>query len=135
MERLVAETTRFGLDLDGLGGRTFDALSGGMQQKLLAAMALATDCHVMVFDEPTANLDPAARTTFFEALAQRTPAPTVVLSSHRIEEIAGLVERVVGLVDGAVAFDGALDVFLSDPIRAAEAGIDTSNLLAFQRKA
>ena len=34
--------------------------------ELLASLALATDCAVMVFDEPTANLDPAARSTFFQ---------------------------------------------------------------------
>lgn len=134
-DRLVAEAGRFGLDLDLLGPRTFDALSGGMQQKLLACMALATECNVMVFDEPTANLDPASRAMFFEALARRTPAPTVVLSSHRIEEISGLVDRVVGLAEGAVAFDGGLEAFLANPEQAAAAGIDIANLVPFRRNA
>lgn len=133
--RLGEALSRFGLELGALSTLSFDALSGGMQQKLLAAMALASPCDVMVFDEPTANLDPAARRAFFDALAERSPAPTVVLSSHRIEEIVGLVDRVVGLVDGRVAFDGDLEAFLSDPTRAADAGVDLPTLLPFRRNA
>lgn len=132
--RLADEIARFGLELSAVAATSFDALSGGMQQKLLAAMALASPCGVMLFDEPTANLDPTARASFFAALAQRTPAPTVVLSSHRIEEMVGLVDRVVGLVEGRVAFDGGLDDFLSDPTRAAAAGLKGDNLIPLRGK-
>lgn len=123
-ERLVEATAELGLDLAPLWAQLFPSLSGGMQQKLLAAMALATDCPVLLLDEPTANLDPPARAAFFEALARRTPAPTVVLSSHRLEELRRLVDRVIVLRDGRIAFDDRLDAFLSDPRLATAAGLE-----------
>ncbi len=125
---LRASGKDLGLDIDALAKVRFTALSGGMQQKLLAAMALASGASVLCFDEPTANLDPAARRVFLDALATRTPAPTILLSSHRIEELRELVDRVIVLADGEVAFDGRLDVFLADPELANAVGLDPDPL-------
>ena len=96
---------RLGLDLDGSRKKRFRDLSGGMKQKLLAAMALATAAPILVCDEPTANLDGHARTAFFEQLAERPSSSVVVLCSHRVEEVRQLVERVVELGDGRVVRD------------------------------
>jgi ABC-2 type transport system ATP-binding protein len=130
---LVACCTTLGLDVETVWRQRFPALSGGMQQKLLAAMALTTRCGIMLLDEPTANLDPPARAAFFERLARRDPAPTVLLSSHRLDEVRHLVERVVVLAEGAVAFDDTLARFLGDPALAAAAGLETGNILPFRR--
>lgn len=94
-----------GLTLAAAEGLRFRDLSGGMRQKLLAALALATRAEVLVCDEPTANLDAAARSAFFDALEQRAPGGIVILCSHRHEEVAGLVDRVVTLADGELARD------------------------------
>lgn len=123
-ERLLAATDALGLDVAAQYAQMFPSLSGGMQQKLLAAMALATECPILLLDEPTANLDPPARTAFFDALSRRTPAPTVVLSSHRLEELRHLVDRVLVLRDGRIAFDDRLDAFLADQALAAAAGLE-----------
>jgi ABC-2 type transport system ATP-binding protein len=109
---LSAVAAALGLDVGAVWSQRFTQLSGGMQQKLMAAMALATDCRLFLFDEPTANLDPAARIVFFEMLKARSPAPTLVLSSHRIDELRSLVGRVVVLADGRVARDEPLEVLL-----------------------
>jgi zinc transport system ATP-binding protein len=77
-----------------------------MKQKLMAAMALATEAPILVCDEPTANLDGDARSAFFAELADRPARGIVVLCSHRSEEIAELVDRVVELRDGRIAYDG-----------------------------
>lgn len=133
-ERLVECAADFALDVASLRGVRFAALSGGMQQKLLAAMALASDCPVLLFDEPTANLDPHARAVFLARLAARTPAPTVILSSHRMDEVRDLVDRVVVLTDGAVRFDDRLDTFLADPELAEQAGLVTGGaVVPFRR--
>ena len=133
-ERLHTCAAAFLLDLDAIRAVRFVSLSGGMQQKLLAAMALASECPLLVFDEPTANLDPKARQVFLDALAHRLPsssspqaeaAPTVVLSSPRLDEVRHLVDRVVVLTDGSIRSDAGLDAFLADPTLAAEAGLDT----------
>lgn len=123
-ENLLAAADLLGLDAAPLFPQRFPTLSGGMQQKLLAAMALASACDVLLLDEPTANLDPPARAAFFDALGARTPAPTVVLSSHRLEELRRLVDRVLVLRDGRVAFDDAVAAFLADPALATAAGLD-----------
>lgn len=81
-------------------------LSGGMKQKLLAALALASHAPILVCDEPTANLDAQARKVFFELVAQRPANSTLVLCSHRREEVRQLVDRVVELRDGKVVRDG-----------------------------
>lgn len=97
-----ARAERLGLDVAAARAKRFSDLSGGMKQKLLAAMALACEAPVLVCDEPTANLDREARASFFEQLAERPKTGIVVLCSHRIEEVRQLVRRVVELGDGKV---------------------------------
>jgi ABC-2 type transport system ATP-binding protein len=107
-----------GLDLDGLRRRPFAKLSGGQKQKLLIAIALRPDASLLIMDEPAANLDPEARRRLFELLAARADGATMVISSHRIDEVAGLVQRVVELdrgriaLDERIADDGGLDATL-----------------------
>jgi NapH/MauN family ferredoxin-type protein len=68
--------------------RPFVKLSGGMKQKLLIAIALGRDARVLILDEPAANLDPQARKMFFELLAERQEDATMLISSHRLNEVA-----------------------------------------------
>jgi ABC-2 type transport system ATP-binding protein len=96
---------RLGLDVDAIGRRPFVRLSGGMKQKLLIALALGRATRLLILDEPAANLDPAARGVFFELLAERAADTTMIVSSHRIDEIAGLVGRVIELERGHIVLD------------------------------
>ncbi|MDY0011879.1 MAG: ABC transporter ATP-binding protein [Rhodocyclaceae bacterium] len=96
---------RLGLDMAAIDGRPFNRLSGGMKQKLLIAVALGRDTHVLVMDEPAANLDPEARHVFFQLLAERLEGTTMLISSHRLDEVAALVNRVVELDMGKVVLD------------------------------
>jgi ABC-2 type transport system ATP-binding protein len=98
-------SARLGLDYASIRHKRFRDLSGGMRQKILAAMALATRAPVLVCDEPTANLDPEARAAFFAQVDELPPATLVVLCSHRLEEVRQLVQRVVELQDGRVLSD------------------------------
>jgi ABC-2 type transport system ATP-binding protein len=59
---------------------------------------------MLILDEPAANLDPGARAVLFELLAER-PEVTMIISSHRIDEIAALVNRVIELEHGRVILD------------------------------
>jgi len=111
LRKIDASRTReaagtLGLELDGVRGTRFRDLSGGMKQKLLAAMALAADPDVLVCDEPTANLDASARAAFFDEVKERFADRIVVLCSHRAEEVDRLVERVIEMRDGRIARDG-----------------------------
>jgi ABC-2 type transport system ATP-binding protein len=103
--RIHAVATRLGLDLASILSRPFNKLSGGMKQKLLIAIALGRDAKVLVMDEPAANLDPQARKIFFDLLAERAEHVTMLISSHRINEVSSLVTRVVELDTGKVVLD------------------------------
>jgi ABC-2 type transport system ATP-binding protein len=98
---------RLGLDARAVWRQPFAKLSGGQKQKLLIAVALGRACELLILDEPAANLDPPARRAFFELLAAAPGRPTMLVSSHRIDEVAQLVTRVVELDQGRVVLDEA----------------------------
>jgi len=106
---------RLGLDVSDIRARPFIKLSGGMKQKLLIAIALGRDAKLLIMDEPAANLDPAARKIFFDLLAERQQSATMLISSHRIDEVASLVNRVIEMDMGKVVLDDKVadDVSLS----------------------
>ena len=116
--RMLEVAKRLGLDAEALHHRLFSKLSGGQKQKLLIAVALGRDTNLLIMDEPAANLDPDARRTFFELLAERSQQATMLISSHRLDEVAQLVQRVVELDRGQICLDdhvadsGSLDEVL-----------------------
>ncbi len=105
VEAMAAVADRLGLDVSAIARRPFVRLSGGMKQKLLIALALGRPTRLLILDEPTANLDPAARAVFFDLLVERAAGSTMIVSSHRIDEIAGLVNRVIELERGRIVLD------------------------------
>ena len=84
-------------------------LSGGMKQKVLAALAFARHASVMLFDEPTANLDTEGRRVFGEIIRDsRFSETTMVFISHRLEELNAVLNRAVWLDLGKVVKDEKL---------------------------
>ncbi len=103
--RMQSVAAKLGLDVQRHARQPFNRLSGGMKQKLLISIALGRDCEVLVLDEPAANLDPEARHRFFELLAERQERAAMLISSHRLDEVAPLVNRVIELDQGRVVLD------------------------------
>lgn len=95
---------RMGLDFEEVGSKPFNRLSGGQKQKILVAIALGRKTKLLILDEPTANLDPAARQILFELLSERTNRP-ILISSHRLEEVSNLVNRVIEMDRGRIVLD------------------------------
>jgi ABC-type multidrug transport system ATPase subunit len=99
------------------------ALSGGMRQRLALAGALLGDPPVLVLDEPTASLDAAARTDFQGLLGElNSPEHTLLITSHRLEEVAALADRVLvlrqgRLVESCLAHDLARTLRLEATLR------------------
>jgi ABC-2 type transport system ATP-binding protein len=103
--RMAEIAGRLGLDTGPVWHRPFVKLSGGQKQKLLIGIALGRDSRILILDEPTANLDPPARRIFFELLAESGEDTVMLISSHRLDEVAALVNRVVELDQGKVILD------------------------------
>jgi ABC-type multidrug transport system ATPase subunit len=105
---------RLSLELAPLARRPFRALSGGQRQKVLAALALASGAELLVLDEPTASMDPRSRAAFFRCIEELSAETTILLCSHRLEEIRRLVGRVVVMAEGEVAWSGAAGAYLDE---------------------
>jgi len=112
-----AVAARLGLDTEKVKHLPFVKLSGGQKQKILIAIALGRNSDLLILDEPAANLDPEARHAFFQLLAERVEMEhnTMLISSHRLDEVAPLVNRVLELDLGRVILDDKVadDVSLS----------------------
>lgn len=94
-----------------------DQLSGGEAQRVCLARALANEPEVLLLDEPTASLDPAAA-RHVEELLLRLAAETdltFVFVTHDLEQARRIGDRGLLLVDGRVAEQGPLPQFLDQP--------------------
>jgi len=105
--RLAEVSSRLGLDLDSVRHQPFYRLSGGQKQKVLVTIALSRPVDLLVFDEPSANLDPAARAAFIDLLASMKDR-AMLIASHRLEEVAPLVNRVIEMEQGRIVLDDAV---------------------------
>lgn len=112
--RVVELASRLGLNVDVIARRAFRGLSGGMKQKLLLAMAMAVRATLLVLDEPTASLDTSARARFFQLFDEVSGDATLILCSHRLEEIRQLVDHVCVLHEGRLVHEGAVGDFVAD---------------------
>jgi ABC-type multidrug transport system ATPase subunit len=92
------------LDRAGLGGRRDEAVSGfsrGMRQRLALERALLHRPRLVLLDEPFTGLDDQATSALLERLRElRTQGCLVVLATHDLETVEGLLDRVVVLCEG-----------------------------------
>ncbi|MCT4656379.1 MAG: ABC transporter ATP-binding protein [Cohaesibacter sp.] len=103
-DKIWSIADQLGLELAILMSIPFNRLSGGQKQKLLISIALARPAKLLIFDEPSANLDPAARAAFLDLLAKHKDR-AMLIASHRLEEIASLVNRVIEMDQGRIVLD------------------------------
>ncbi|MBY8871923.1 ABC transporter ATP-binding protein [Micromonospora sp. PLK6-60] len=90
--------------------RQTGGLSGGQRRRLAVALAFVGRPRLVVLDEPTTGLDVAARHTLWEAVrAFHAEGGTVLLSSHYLEEVEALAQRVVVIGRGRVLADDTVD--------------------------
>ncbi len=94
------------LDLSAHINKPIRDLSGGLKQRLALALALLSDPPILILDEPTASLDIRAREDFLLLLLELKHAgKTLIFSSHRLEEVTVLADRVLLLEDGKLVVD------------------------------
>ena len=95
---------RFGLD-DVLKKKA-KTLSGGMQRRLSIAMALISDPQILFLDEPTLGLDVLARRELWSSIKQLKNHVTVILTSHYLEEVEALSDRIGVMTKGRLVAVG-----------------------------
>lgn len=110
---IVEIARELNLDMEAIAKKPFRTLSGGMRQKLLGAFALGVGAELLVLDEPTASLDADSRERFFDLVQRLDPQPTLLLCSHRFEEIRSLVDDVAALEDGRLVYHGRVDSMIA----------------------
>ena len=103
------------LNLQYLRKRSVAALSGGQRQAVCIASVLAMQPDILIMDEPVSSLDPNGKKMVQGVLNQlRADGTTVLIVDNNLEWSAGIVDRVVGLFDGKVLFDGVKEAFFED---------------------
>lgn len=118
------------VSLSALASRPARRLSSGEQQRLALARAMARDPELLLLDEPTANLDPAA-TRSIEAIIRSTAQSgiKIVMASHDLGQVKRLGGEVVFLVRGKVREQAAADAFLNNPSTAEAAAFVRGDLV------
>jgi len=104
-QKFIDISEKLGLDVQSNLDKPFMKLSGGMKQKLLVAFALGRNPKILLMDEPAANLDPKARTILFDYLHKFNKDALMIISSHRIDEVEGLVNRLIEMDMGKIIID------------------------------
>lgn len=103
------------LNLQYLRDRSVSNLSGGQRQAVCIASVLAMNPDILIMDEPVSSLDPKGKRMVQGILSQLSVnGNTTVLVDNNLVWSAGIVDHVIGLLDGEVVFDGSRDEFFSD---------------------
>lgn len=93
------------LDIKNNLNKSFFKLSGGMKQKMLIAISLAKKSEIIIYDEPTANLDPKARDDFYRLLKENEKEKISLFVTHRLDEVKDIVNRQIYMDLGKIESD------------------------------
>jgi cobalt/nickel transport system ATP-binding protein len=102
------------IDPEWYGQRNTDNLSGGEKKRIAIAGVLAMQPQVLVFDEPSAQLDPRSRRQLIELL-QSLPL-TQLIATHDLDLALELCDRTIILSQGQIVYDGETERVMSDPV-------------------
>lgn len=110
------------MELDAFAGRQYNHLSGGEQQQVLIARALAQEADVLLFDEPTNNLDLQHQLRIMELIQKLSHERNIIsiLAIHELNFAASYSDRVIVLHDGKIVANGnPMAVFTADMVNEA----------------
>lgn len=116
-------------------GAPIHTLSKGYRQRVGLAQAIVHGPEVLVLDEPTNGLDPAQIQSIRELIRRLAARTTIILSTHILQEIEAVCDRVVVMIQGRIAADGTLRDLLSSrtasiSVSGADPGTATARLSA-----
>jgi len=121
--------------LAGFETRIVDTLSGGEKRKLSLASVMAAMPRYLILDEPAAFLDPEAQNELKNIIKNiLKDIKGALIISHDLMFLSELVERIIGLKEGKIAFDLPVEKFLSYPSYSRAIGLDVDQMITFRNK-
>lgn len=120
-----------GVDESLLEKSPFD-LSGGQKRRVAIAGVIAMEPEVVIFDEPTAGLDPAGCASILGNIRdyQKASHATVLMVTHSMDEVAQLADRMLVLNEGTIEMSGTPREVFSHAARLAEIGLSVPQVTA-----
>ncbi len=116
-----------GLDYEEVKDMSPFELSGGQKRRVAIAGVLAMNPGVVVFDEPTAGLDPMGRELLFRSISElKSKGKTIILVSHSMDDVARLADRVFVMYHGRLAMTGTPEEVFSE--KSSEYGLNLPQL-------
>jgi phosphonate transport system ATP-binding protein len=118
-DRAVALSALDQFDMAGLAAQRADTLSGGQQQRVAIARAMVQEPDIILADEPIASLDPRNTKVVMDSLLRINKhfGITVVCNLHSLDTARAYCDRLVGMAQGRVVFDGAPQTLTDDVAR------------------
>ena len=98
-------------DLSEVYEKAIGKLSKGYRQRVGMAQALLHDPDVIIMDEPTSGLDPNQIRTVRDTIKELGKNKTILLSTHILQEVEAMCDRVVFISEGQLVFDGTVEEF------------------------
>lgn len=121
-----------GLDYAQIKDKSPFELSGGQKRRVAIAGVIAMEPEVVIFDEPTAGLDPAGCASILGNIRdyQKATHATVLMVTHSMDEVAQLADRMLVLNEGTIEMSGTPREVFSHAARLAEIGLSVPQVTA-----
>ena len=122
------------LKIEDLQDKNPNELSGGQSQRVAIASIIVMNPKVLIFDEPTSQLDPLGTEEIFDILKLlKSQNKTIILVEHKIDLIAEYADRVVVMDDGEIIFNGEThEVLSNDKIEESNVSMPIVSKLAYK---
>ena len=113
IENIVKEKLKM-VGLEGIEDKYPSELSGGMQKRVGFARAIVTNPNIILYDEPTAGLDPVTSTMIEDYIVQlkKDLNAACIVVTHQLSTIKRAVDKVIMLYQGSIVFSGGVEELL-----------------------
>ena len=102
------------VNLSEYADKRIGGYSGGMRQRLGIAQALINDPKIIIFDEPTAGLDPKERIRFKNLVSEMAKDKIIILATHIVSDVESIADSIIILNEGRVIRSGTVTECLDD---------------------
>lgn len=108
LDKRIEEVLKF-VNLDNVADKKVKSFSGGMKRRIGIAQAIINDPKILIFDEPTAGLDPKERIRFSNIISAMSKDKIVILSTHILSDIEAIANDLIIIKSGELIEVGNID--------------------------